>query len=65
MKKTTNRGKATNNWKELMYLSGGKDPKLPSTGIVPQRSLLETSLHNRCFKLADKSTTKKKKTKKS
>jgi len=30
----------------LYYLCAGKDPKLPSTGIVPQRSLLETSLHN-------------------
>jgi hypothetical protein len=42
------------------YLWGGKDPKLPSTGIVPQRSLLETSLYNQSqwgvrvgFKLAD------------
>lgn len=37
---------------------------MPSTGIVPQRSLLETSLHSGGFKLADKSTTTTKKEKK-
>jgi len=31
---------------KLLYLFIGKDPKLPSTGIVPQRSLLETSLQS-------------------
>jgi len=39
---------------ELVYLSIGKDSKLPSTGIVPQRSLSETSLQNWGSKLADK-----------
>lgn len=42
---------------QLLYLSIGKDSKLPSSGIVPQRSLLDTSLHNGDFKLADKSIT--------
>jgi hypothetical protein len=30
----------------MLYLFIGKDPKLPSTGIVPQSSLLETSLQS-------------------
>lgn len=31
------------------YLSMGKLPKGPSTGMVPQRLLLDTSLHNSNF----------------